>query len=234
MNIAIIPARGGSKRIPRKNIKNFFGKPMIGYAIEVAQESKLFEHIVVSTDDEEIAEVARQFGAEVPFLRPKNLADDLTATVPVVAHAIEVCQAQWADIKYVCCIYPCVPFLRADDLRGALDRLIRSGDDYCFPVAEYSSPIQRALRIMEGGKVQPFYPEHEDSRTQDLEKSYFDAGQFYWGLLNSWVQNSKLDAKIHSRGAGYPIPTWRVVDIDTPEDWIRAEINAQKLLGNIQ
>jgi len=231
MNIAIIPARGGSKRIPRKNIKQFCGKPMIAYAITAAKESGLFEHIIVSTDDEEIAQIARQCGAETPFMRPEKLANDYTATVPVIAHAIEACHALGWKFSRVCCIYPGVPFIQTQDLKGALECLIKSDSSYCFPVAEFPSAIQRALKLVDAGKAQPFYPEYEVIRTQDLEPAYFDAGQFYWGKSEDWLANSRVDSKIHSRGAGYVVPSWRVIDIDTPEDWARAEIIAPLILN---
>jgi pseudaminic acid cytidylyltransferase len=220
MNIAIIPARGGSKRIPRKNIKEFCGKPMIAYAITAAKESGLFEHIVVSTDDEEIAQIATTWGAETPFVRPVELANDYTATVPVIVHAIEDCRNLGWKFNQVCCIYPGVPFIQIDDLLGALARLNNSDADYCFPVAEYPSAIQRALKLLSNGRTKPFYPEFEITRTQDLELAYYDAGQFYWGKTEAWLTNPK----IHCNGLGYPISNWRVVDIDTPEDWQRAEL----------
>ncbi len=219
MNIAIIPARGGSKRIPRKNIKRFDGKPMIAHAITAARASGLFEHTVVSTDDEEIAAIARQWGAETPFVRPANLANDYTATVPVIAHGIQACRALGWAFEYVCCIYPGVPFIQIDDLKGALALLMEGETDYCFPVTEFPSAIQRALRRLDGGKMRPFHPQFETTRTQDLEPAYHDAGQFYWGKAGAWLQNTR----IYSSGIGYVIPNWRVVDIDTPEDWLRAE-----------
>jgi pseudaminic acid cytidylyltransferase len=227
MNIAVIPARGGSKRIPRKNIKEFCGKPMIAYAIMAAKESGLFDHIVVSTDDDEIAQIAKEWGAKIPFVRPDELANDFTATVPVIAHAIEACQNLGWIFDNVCCIYPGVPFIQVDDLRDALDFLINSESDYCFPVTEYPSVIQRALKRSSEGMMQPFYPEFEKTRTQDLEAAYYDAGQFYWGKSQAWLTNPK----IHSDGLGYRIPNWRVVDIDTPEDWERAEIFAPMIFG---
>lgn len=220
MNIAIILARGGSKRIPRKNIKLFAEKPMIAYAITAAQESGLFEHVVVSTDDEEIAAIARDWGAETPFSRPAELADDYTTTIPVVAHAIQACLDLGWSIENACCIYPGVPFIQSEDLSGALKYLIESDADYCFPVTEFTSAIQRALQLGNDGKMQPFYPQYEKTRTQDLEKAYHDAGQFYWGKVSAWLGN----AAIHTGGIGYVIPNWRVVDIDTPEDWKRAEL----------
>ena len=219
MNIAIIPARGGSKRIPRKNIKLFNGKPMIAYAITAAIDSGLFEHIIVSTDDLEIAAIAQKYGAKTPFVRPEDLANDYTATAPVVAHGIESCRALGWVFEYVCCIYPGVPFIQTDDLKGALKLLTEDETDYSFPVTEFPSAIQRALKREEGGKLQPFYPQFESTRTQDLEPAYHDAGQFYWGKAVSWLNNPY----VHSNGIGYVIPNWRVVDIDTHEDWTRAE-----------
>jgi pseudaminic acid cytidylyltransferase len=227
MNIAIIPARGGSKRIPRKNIKEFCGKPMIAYAIYAAKQSGLFDHIVVSTDDEEITEIAKAFGAEIPFVRPAELANDFTTTVPVIAHAIEACRNLGWNFDYVCCIYPGVPFIQIDDLRGAFSTLTSHDANYCFTITEFPSAIQRALKKLNTGNMQSFYPEFQLTRTQDLEPAYFDAGQFYWGKAVAWLTNPK----IHCSGLGYPVPNWRVVDIDTPEDWARAEMLAPVIIG---
>lgn len=220
MNIAIIPARGGSKRIPRKNIKLFDGKPMLAYAILAAKNSGLFGNIIVSTDDEEISSIAKEWGAETPFVRPADLANDYTATVPVIAHAIRACEEMGRHIDVACCIYPGVPFIQTDDLKGALALLKSSGADYCFPVAKFPSAIQRALKRKENGRMSPFYPQYEQARVQDMEPAYHDAGQFYWGMKNAWLTNPH----IHSGAVGYSIPNWRVVDIDTPDDWQRAEI----------
>lgn len=220
MRVAIIPARGGSKRIPRKNIKPFAGKPMIGYAIEAALGCGLFDHVIVSTDDDEIAEIAGQLGAAVPFRRPADLADDVTPTVPVIAHAIRACAVRGWVIDHACCIYPGVPFIRAADIAAAFDLLL-SGDDggYSFPVTGFPSPIQRALRRADDGRVAPFNPEHVGTRTQDLEPAYHDAGQFYWGHADAWLAG----LNIHAHGRTIVLPEWRVVDIDTPADWHRAE-----------
>lgn len=218
MKIAVIPARGGSKRIPRKNIKYFSGKPMIAWSIKAAQESKLFDHIIVSTDDEEIAEIARKCGAETPFMRPRELADDLTPTVPVVAHAIESCIDFGWHIDYVCCIYPCSPLLQSGDLVAAFKLADDRKTDFVYPVTEYAHPIQRAMRQLPGGGMQFFYPQFELTRTQNLEKSFHDAGQFYWGKASAWLGHKKM----HTAGLGMPIPNWRVVDIDSEDDWIRA------------
>lgn len=220
MKLAVIPARGGSKRIPRKNIKHFHGKPMIGYAIAAALASKVFDRVIVSTDDDEIAQVAREHGAEVPFLRPHELADDHTPTVPVIAHGIKACQELGWDVQEVCCIYPGVPFISTTDLCLALEQLLAIGAHYVFPVTGFPSPIQRALRRLPDGSVQPFQPEHAATRTQDLEPGYFDVGQFYWGRAAAWLQGLNL----HLNGVTLVIPEWRVVDIDTPADWERAEL----------
>ena len=218
--IAIIPARGGSKRIPRKNIKPFAGRPMIVHAISAALGSRLFGQVVVSTDDPEIAETARKAGAKTPFVRPGELSDDHTPTVPVVAHAIEALEQIGWQVATVCCIYPGVPFIQLADLAIALDLLRTSGADYTLPVAEFPSAIQRALRRTSDGRLSPFHADFELTRTQDLEPAYHDAGQFYWGSRDAWLSNSR----IHSNAVGLAIPNWRVVDIDTPEDWERAEI----------
>jgi len=220
MKLAVIPARGGSKRIPRKNTRLFAGKPMIAYAIAAARGSDLFDHVIVSTDDEEIAQIAREWGAKTPFVRPVELADDHTPTVPVVAHAIHVCEDILGDqIDHVCCIYPCVPFLEIVDLKESWAFLNRSDVDYCFPIAEFPSVIQRAMKRDEHGRTLPFYPQYELVRTQDLERAYHDAGQFYWGSKRAWLTNPR----VHSSAIGYQIPGWRVVDIDTEDDWERAE-----------
>ena len=219
-NIAVIPARGGSKRISRKNVKHFAGQPMIAYAIQAAIDSELFDHVVVTTDDDEISEIAKQLGAEVPFKRPVALSDDQTPTVPVIRHAIEHCRNIGWKFDMVCCIYPCVPLIQVQDLKKSLEQLNSSDAQFCFPVGEYPSPIQRALRMNSSSVISGFYPEFELSRSQDLEAAYFDAGQFYWGATSSWLTNDR----IHNNSVGYVIPTWRTVDIDTPDDWRRAEL----------
>lgn len=220
MKLAVIPARGGSKRIPRKNIKPFHGKPMISYAIAAALASEAFDRVIVSTDDDEIAQVAREYGAEVPFVRPPELADDHTPTVPVIAHAIAACQSIGFDVQEVCCIYPGVPFISTNDLRAAYEQLLATGAHYVFPVTGFPSPIQRALRRLPDGSVSPFQPEFAATRTQELEPGYFDVGQFYWGKASSWL----ADLNVHLNGTTLVIPEWRVVDIDTPADWERAEL----------
>lgn len=221
MKIAVIPARGGSKRIPRKNIKVFCGKPILAWAIEAALESQCFDRIVVSTDDEEIASVAFNCGAEVPFLRPLEISDDFTGTIPVVAHAITALQSQGALLDSVCCIYATAPFLQGSDLNRGLKALEESGADYAFSVTRYEFPIQRAIRIADSGRVEMFYSEHFNARSQDLEASYHDAAQFYWGKANAW-----LSEKIIFSQDAVPVilPRHRVQDIDTLEDWVQAEL----------
>ena len=219
MRIAVIPARGGSKRIPRKNIKEFCGKPMIAWAITTALESGLFDHVIVSTDDEEIAAISRKWGAETPFSRPAELADDLTPTVPVIAHAVKACLDKAWEVEYACCIYPCAPFLQADDLIIAFDLLQKNNADFVYPVTEYAHPIQRAMRQLSSGQMQFISPENELTRTQDLEKSYHDSGQFYWGRTSAWLEHRRM----HTDGLGMTIPSWRVADIDSMDDWKRAE-----------
>ena len=220
MNIAVIPARGGSKRIPRKNIKKFCGRPMLAWAIEIAEKSELFEHIVVSTDDQEIAEIAVEEGGEVPFMRPSDLSDDFAGTVPVIAHAAKACIDFGWEVDYICCIYPCAPTIQVTDLAVALDLLQEKIVDFTYPVTEYAHPVQRAMRKLSNGRMQFIDPENESVRTQDLETAYHDAGQFYWGKTSAWIENKKM----HTDGLGMPIPGWRVVDIDTVDDWRRAEI----------
>lgn len=220
MRLCIIPARGGSKRIPRKNIKPFCGKPMIAWSIEAALRSGRFDQVIVSTDDAEIAEVARQFGATVPFVRPNELSDDHTGTIPVIRHAIEWFNAQGQAVEQACCLYATAPFVSAEDILRGLDVLQRSDCDYAFSVTSYAFPIQRAIRLTEQGRVEMFNPEHFTTRSQDLEAAFHDAGQFYWGRAEAWLQGRMIFGP-----SSLPVllPRHRVQDIDTPEDWVRAE-----------
>lgn len=221
MRIAIIPARGESKRIPRKNINSFCGKPIIAYSIEAARASGLFDRIVITTDDEEIADIAHEYGAEVPFIRPKNLSDDHTATLPVIAHAIKTLQEQGNTINAVCCIYATAPFIRPEDIAGAYKALIEQNKSYAFPVTTFPFPIFRAVKRSENGDITMFWPEHFATRSQDLPEAYHDVGQFYWGTPDAWL----AEAPIFSDAATtILLPRHLVQDIDTPEDWIRAEL----------
>ena len=220
MPVAIIPARGGSKRILHKNIKAFRGKPIVSYSIETALSSSLFRRVIVSTDDPEIASIARQYGAETPFIRPKELSDDHTGTTSVVCHALEWLQSNDIQPEFCCCIYATAPFLTTADLQGAFNQLNQQNSEYCFSVGRFSFPVQRALKINLNGKVEMLQPEYQNTRSQDLEDIYHDAGQFYWGRTEAWLN----DATVYSGHATpWVLPDYRVLDIDTPEDWVRAE-----------
>jgi len=228
MRIAVIPARGGSKRIPRKNIKDFYGKPMIAWSIEAAKTSGLFEHIIVSTDDVEIAEMAKRWGAEVPFMRPTELSNDYAGTTEVIAHA-----TQWAlnedwPVTAVCCIYATAPFVQVDDLKLGLQAL-ESGDwAYAFTVTDFAAPIFRSFRKHSDGGIEMFFPEHFATRSQDLPTALHDAGQFYWGRPSAWIAGKRIFDR-HS--VPVIIPQWRVQDIDNEEDWARAEIIAPVIMN---
>jgi len=219
MNICIIPARSGSKRIKNKNIKSFYGKPIIAWSIELAIASKIFDKIIVSTDDKKIANIAKRYGAEVPFLRPKKLSNDHTETVPVIAHAIEWISKNFIKPTYVCCVYATAPFLEKDDLKKGLKILIKSDSQYTFSATNYSYPIQRSFKINKK-RIEMFYPKHYNSRSQDLEEAFHDAGQFYWGLTDAWLNDQPI---IGQDSKPIFIPRNRVVDIDTLEDWSIAE-----------
>ncbi|MDD2338553.1 MAG: pseudaminic acid cytidylyltransferase [Geobacteraceae bacterium] len=221
MKIAVIPARGGSKRIPRKNIKEFCGKPMITWSIEAALQSGCFDRIVVSTDDTEIAEVAQRFGAEVPFMRPAELSDDHTGTTAVIRHATEWFIEQGQQPEQVCCIYATAPFISPEDIQRGLEILTATGSDYAFSVTSYPFPIQRAIRLTPHGRVEMFNPKEFNSRSQDLEDAYHDAGQFYWGCASAWLSEKKI---FSSAASPVLLPRYRVQDIDTMEDWQRAEL----------
>lgn len=220
MRLAVIPARGGSKRIPRKNIRPFCGKPMITWAIDAARSSDCFDRIVVSTDDQEVAEIARAAGAEVPFMRPAELSGDHAATAPVIAHAIEWHRARGQAPGEVCCIYATAPFLRPSDIRQGLETLRSSGAVFAFSVTSFPAPIQRAFRITRENRVEMFNPDLFLARSQDLEPAYHDAAQFYWGQADGWLAGKPL---FSPDSAPVILPRHRVQDIDTPEDWVTAE-----------
>jgi len=219
--LCVIPARGGSKRIPRKNILPFGGKPMIAWSIEAALTSGLFDRVWVSTDDDEIADVARAHGAEVPFMRPATLANDHAGTNEVTAHACNWAAEQgWAP-DAVCCIYATAPFIQVDDLRRGLDLLASGPWAYAFAVTDFGYPIFRSLQRLPEGGLGMFFPEHYEARSQDLPTAYHDAGQFYWGRPQAWRSAWRV---FDSHSTPVVIPRWRVQDIDTPEDWRRAEL----------
>lgn len=217
----MIPARGGSKRIPRKNVKPFFGKPIIAWSIEAALQSELFERVIVSTDDVEIAGVAEHFGAEVPFLRPAELADDISGTLPVFAHALESALKHDSNIKMMCGLHATAPFVSAK-LLVETEKKFRSNDcDYLLGVTEFPFPIQRAVKLSSGGRLEMFNPEYYHTRSQDLRPAFHDAGQFYWGNTTAWLERKIL---FSNKSLGYALPREQVQDIDTDEDWKFAEI----------
>lgn len=218
-NVAIIPARGGSKRIPRKNLKPFDGVPMIARSIRIALDSGLFAQVVVSTDDEEIAELARQCGAQVPFMRPAALADDFTGTAAVIAHALQALQGP--DVDFACCLYATAPLLQTRFLQQGLSLLQQHPDkSFAFSVCDFGFPVQRALTLDEHGALTALYPEFRQTRSQDLPPAYQDAGQFYWGRSSAWLSDEVLYS---SQSLPVILPRYLVQDIDTPEDWKRAE-----------
>lgn len=221
MRLCVIPARSGSKRIPRKNIKEFCGKPMIAWSIEAAISSDCFDRIIVSTDDDEIADVAKTYGADVPFMRPAVLADDYAGTTPVIAHAIQWHIEHDEKPDHVCCVYATAPFIQPEDINRGLNLLLSSSADFAFSVASYAFPIQRAIRITDDQRVEMFQPENFSTRSQDLEEAWHDAGQFYWGNNSAWLEGRKL---FGSNAAPVILPRHRVQDIDTQEDWVRAEL----------
>lgn len=220
MKYAIIPARGGSKRIPKKNIKQFCGKPMIAWSIIAAQKSGCFDKIIISTDDNHIAKIAQEYGASVPFLRPKELSDDYTGTTAVIKHAAQWLLSSGKKPQEICCIYATAPFIQANDIQEGLRILQSKHCDYAFSVTSYPFPIQRAIRITEDQHVEMFNPELFTTRSQDLEESFHDAGQFYWGHIDSWLNEHPI---FSNNSSPVLLPRYRVQDIDTPEDWLRAE-----------
>jgi pseudaminic acid cytidylyltransferase len=220
MNIAIIPARGGSKRIPRKNIKCFHGKPMIAYSIEAAKQSGCFDKILVSTDDQEIADVALQYGAEVPFLRPADIADDFATTLDVMQHAIIWCKDQQWHVDKVCCIYATAPFILPEYIKRGLAELSDDKVQYAFSATTFPFAIQRAISLDESGAVSMFSPEYANTRSQDLPEAYHDAGQFYWGKASAYLTGKAIFAEYSKV---IILPRKLVQDIDTPEDWELAE-----------
>lgn len=218
--LAVIPARGGSKRIPNKNIKVFCGKPIIAWSIEAAMASNCFDRIIVSTDDHRIADIAEKYGAEVPFFRPPELCDDHTATAPVIAHAIQWHRQRNIDPEIVCCIYATAPLISADDIKKGLSLLNETKADYSFAVTRYEFPIQRAVKITASGRIEMFSPEHFKTRSQDLPEAFHDAGQFYWGRADAWLEERPIFSE---RAVPILLPRYRAQDIDTLEDWILTE-----------
>ncbi|MCX6953957.1 MAG: pseudaminic acid cytidylyltransferase [Verrucomicrobia bacterium] len=225
-NLCVIPARGGSKRIPRKNIRPFNGRPMIAHSIDAALASGVFDQVIVSTDDEEIADVARAHGAAVPFLRPAELSHDHAGTIEVIAHATAWMQARHGAYGAVCCLYATAPFVQVDDLRRSVEVLTAGDWAYVFTVTDFAAPIFRSFQRHAGGGVEMFFPDKFFTRSQDLPQALHDAGQFYCGRPSAWLTGKRF-FEPHS----FPliIPRWRVQDIDNVDDWARAELMAHAL-----
>lgn len=227
MKICLIPARGGSKRIPRKNIRSFCGKPMIAWSIAAAHYSGCFDQVIVSTDDEEIANLARAHGASIPFIRPAHLADDHANTKDVVTHALSWMEQQDMRCDALCCLYATAPFVQAEDLQQSLRLLIDSRPDtVVFAASSFPFPIQRAIHLDADGYSQMFQPEYFSSRSQDLVEAYHDAGQFYWATPQTWANVVNFFEGMRP----LILPRWRVQDIDNEEDWMRAELLQQLLI----
>jgi len=226
-NLCIITARGGSKRIPRKNIKEFLGKPIIAYSIQTALNSKLFDEVMVSTDDKEIAEIAIRFGAKVPFMRSKKNSHDFSETIDVIKEVLDSYKIEGKNFEHLCCFYPTSPLVEEQTLTKCFELLKEEGYNTTFPVCLYSTPIQRALKIT-NGKIGMFHPEYRHTRSQDLEPAFYDAGQFYW--LD--VEKIQEDQRIYSDNSGVLILEDRKVqDIDNLGDWKLAELKYKLLHG---
>lgn len=220
MKLAIITARGGSKRIPRKNIRDFCGKPIIAYSIEVALKSGCFDEVMVSTDDKEIAQIALKYGASVPFMRSAKTSDDFATTANVIYEVLNQYQQGGKYFEYVCCIYPTAPLITSENLQSAFNQMAHHQVDTVFPIVRFPFSIQRALRFG-NEKVEFVQPEHALTRSQDLEPAYHDAGQFYWLDVKAFMQNQSLVSK---KSGAIVLPEWQVQDIDNVDDWILAEM----------
>lgn len=223
MNIAVIPARGGSKRIPRKNIKEFLGAPAISYAISAAIKSELFSVVLVSTDDEEIAAVSSKYGAKI-IKRPSHLSDDFAPTVPVIRHAIQEFEGHGSTVDEICCIYPVTPLLTTFALIEGYRALQREQNKFVFPIVKLPISPARALKVNEQNWTTNFDPSAFEKRTQDLEEGFMDAGQFYWATRETWMKVSD----VHQNGLGLPCKKWTYIDVDDPEDWDIAELLYKK------
>ena len=221
MNIAVIPARGGSKRIPGKNIKIFHGLPVIAYAIKAAKESGVFREVFVSTDSEEIAEVARSFGATIPWLRSKDLSDDQSNTISVMQDAVKKLKTGFSELEYACCVYPATPLLQPSFISKGFQILEDGNWDYVFSASRTGTPPERMFSLDSGNLVEMHFPEHQATRTQDFLPSYHDAGQFYFGRSSSWESGLQI---FSSKSTIIEIPRELSVDIDTLDDWHYAEL----------
>ena len=222
--VAVIPARGGSKRIPRKNVRLFLGTPLIARTVQAVVDAGLFDRVIVSTDDDEIASVAASAGADVPFVRPATLSDDHTGTREVIRHAVAELESHGLAFDLVCSIYATAVLLQSEDLKASRDALVAGRADFVFSATTFAFPIQRALRVDDDGSVAMIHPEHRRTRSQDLEEAYHDAGQFYWGRRDAWMSDEPM---FGGRSRIHRLPRWRVQDIDTMEDWERAEMTVR-------
>ena len=226
-NLALITARGGSKRIPRKNIRDFLGKPIIAYSIEAALKSGVFDEVMVSTDDDEIAEIAEKYGAVVPFKRSAETSNDTATTTDVIIEVLNEYKKRGVNFDYACCIYPTAPFIRPENLKTGFETMLKDGSEAAIPVVKYSYPIQRALEIDKNNKLAMVWPEHSRSRSQDLVSRYHDAGQFYWFKVSAIKADMEL---LKMNASPIVIPESQVQDIDTEEDWAIAEMKYKILL----
>lgn len=221
MKVLVIPARGGSKRIPKKNIRLFHGRPIIGWSIAAALESAIFDRVLVSTDDHEIGEIAKAMGAEVPYIRPAELSGDMAGTKGVIQHAIGWFGENGGTPESLCCLYATAPFVRSDDLRHGMQMLEYSKADFVIPVTSFPYPIERALTVEATGRVAMICPERVDARSQDLPEAFHDAGQFYCGRTDAWMTETSV---FQANTLALQVPRYRVQDIDTMEDWEQAEL----------
>ncbi len=227
--LAIIPARGGSKRIPKKNVKHFLGKPIIAYAIENAISSQLFDEVMVSTDDEDIARIAISYGAKVPFKRSKKNADEFATTIDVITEVILSYKKLGGKFEYACCIYPCTPLLTKKKLEESFSLLKKDNLDCVFPIVRYGFPIQRAVKLNDKGLVEMFQPEHLITRSQDLELSFHDAGQFYFFKVDNLISKQKLLTDLTGH---IELSEMEAQDVDNLVDWKLAEIK-YKMINNL-
>jgi N-acylneuraminate cytidylyltransferase len=226
--IAIIPARGGSKRIPRKNIKDFLGKPIIAYSIEAALQSNVFDEVMVSTDDQEIADISIRYGARVPFFRSPEMSTDMAMTAPVLIEVLNEYKKRGQDFKYCCCVYPCAPFITSARLKEGMELLISGGSDSVLPVVKFSYPPLRGL-VIRDNKLQMLFPENYDKRSQDLESIYHDAGQFYCLKSSALIRENKMYC---ANTTPIELSEIEVQDIDTIDDWKMAELK-YRMLNNV-
>ncbi len=221
MKLCIIPARGGSKRIVNKNIKSFCGKPIIAWSILAAIRSNIFDKIIVSTDNKEIAEISKKHGAEVPFTRPKSISDDFTGTIPVIQHGIKWINNNYKKVDYVCCLYATAPLVEHHYIQLGYKSLIEQKASFAISVTSFPYPIQRSLKLNKNKNIEMINPEYFNKRSQDFEDFFHDAGQFYWGKASSWLNSESIFSK---NSIPIFLPRFKVQDIDTLEDWEHAEI----------